>query len=246
MSTNDEELFKHHFEVFRKEVTTGIMFLYQYLTIHVLLSTNKQLYVAINQQPFFWNTSLGSLQQAMFITLRRIFDQESKHNLDQLIRVAQANSSIFSIDSLRVRKSKLWKTTPEELEKYLTKAYVPTSSYFREIRKEIKQYRRMFESNYRNLINNLYAHTRASKPEEIKALLSKANIKELKIIFGFLESVYLSFQDLFFNGKKPVIKVKRINIRKALETDRGLFGDSPAEITILDTRDFFNSLINDK
>ena len=90
MTMHDAQ-FERELEVFRTEAETGIQFFYAYLTVHAVAAKNEAVYRLLNKAPLFWNTSLGALQTAAFIALGRVFDQNSTHNLDRLLRVAQDN-----------------------------------------------------------------------------------------------------------------------------------------------------------
>ena len=74
----------------------------------------------------FGEVGLGALQTAAFITLGRIFDQKSAHNLDVLIRMAQNHSDIFSKVALYHRGQGTNPVPPEWLDDYMRDVYEPT------------------------------------------------------------------------------------------------------------------------
>src|ERR1700687_4012028 len=95
-----EESFIKELEVFRRAVQGGTQLLFAYLAIHATASKSKPTHRALNESPLFWNTVMGGLQQSAFITLGRIFDQTSTHNVDALLRIAQQNPDVFSKEAL--------------------------------------------------------------------------------------------------------------------------------------------------
>jgi hypothetical protein len=91
-----DEKFKRELEVFRTEEESATQFFYAYQAVHAVAYESKHVSDRLNTAPLFWNTCLGALQTSAFIALGRIFDQDSVHNLDRLLRMAQENSQIFS------------------------------------------------------------------------------------------------------------------------------------------------------
>ena len=91
-----EDIFANELEVFRTEAESGIQFFYSYLAVHAVAGEHKDVHRLLNKAPLFWNTALGALQTSTFIALGRVFDQNSKHNVDRLLKIAQSNMAIFS------------------------------------------------------------------------------------------------------------------------------------------------------
>ena len=164
--------------------------------------------------PLFWNTSLGALQTAAFIALGRVFDQNSTHNLDRLLRVAQDNPQIFSKGALGRRKQGTNPDPPEWLDDYLSHIYEPTPQDFRRLRSHVRKWRKIYVSNYRDLRHKLFAHKEVSDHAEIDALFAKTNIRELQRMFAFLGSLHEALWHLFFNGRKPVLRPQRYSVKR--------------------------------
>lgn len=89
--TNAEEAFRRELEVFRREQEAGAQFLYAYFALHAVPYDNPAVLEWLNTAPLFWNTCAGALQMSAFIVLGRIFDQNSPHNVDTLLRMAERN-----------------------------------------------------------------------------------------------------------------------------------------------------------
>lgn len=185
-----EQQFIRELEVFRTETQAGAQYLYAYLSFNSIVSEKKKTYREINKTPLFWNTAMGSLQTSFFIVLGRIFDQNSTHNVDRLIKIAQENRDIFSTDALAKRKKKDSKNADEWTDDYLKGVYEPTEKDFRELRKKVKEFRKIYETNYRDIRHKIYAHKEVSDAEDVQKLLSKTNARELQSVFVFVSALY--------------------------------------------------------
>jgi hypothetical protein len=141
---NPEGRFEYELEVFRKEADEAAQHFYSYLTMHAVAGENKPIRQLFNSEPLFWLTALRALQTSFFIVLGRIFSQESEHNLDRLLRVAEEYQRIFSRDELARRKRGI---AGLDVEKCVLKAYVPTSDDFREFRRRVQARRRVYEGS---------------------------------------------------------------------------------------------------
>ena len=138
------------------------------------------------------------------MALGRVFDQKTPHNLDSLIRIAQNNLEIFSKEALGRRKQKLGANlSPPELDECLRSAYEPTPEDFRDLRKSVQKWRKIYESNYDDIRDKLFAHKEVSDRAETDALFAKTNIGELQSLFAFLLSLDEALLLLFVNGHKP-------------------------------------------
>ncbi len=209
---NQDMVFEHELEVFRKEAEAAIQFLYAYLAVHAVAADHKSVYQLLNQAALFWNTSLGALQTAAFMALGRVFDQKSPHNLDVLIRMAQNHLEIFSKTALRHRKQGTNPAPPEWLDDYLRDVYEPTSEDFRRLRAHIHRWRKIYESNYRDIRHKLLAHKEVSEQAQADALFEKTNVKELQRMSVFLGSFHDAMWQLFYNGRKPVLRPRRYSL----------------------------------
>lgn len=198
--TTPEQQFIRELEVFRTEVQAGAQFLYAYLSFNSIISEKKKTYREINKTPLFWNTTMGALQTSFFIVLGRIFDQNSTHNIDRLVKIAQDNKNIFSKTALAVRKKKDSPNADEWLDDYLKDVYEPKANDFRELRKKIKEFRKIYETNYRDIRHKIYAHKEVSDAEEVQKLFSKTNIRELQRVLVFLTLFMRQCGNCFITG----------------------------------------------
>ncbi len=140
--------------------------------------------------PCFGIRILGALQTAGFIALGRIFDQNSKYNIDRLLRLAQNNPSIFSKAALAARKQGQSATPPDWLDDYMKTVHVPTPAYFRRIRSFVRKNRKVYEARYRDIRRKWFAHREIPDATEASGLFANTNIRELELLVTFLASLH--------------------------------------------------------
>ena len=205
---------EHELEVFRTETEAAAQFFYAYLTIHAVAGDHRPVYRLLNTAPLFWNTNLGALQTSAFIALGRIFDQSSKHNVDRVLKIAQGNPDIFSKAALGARKQAGNPNSLDWLHEYLCDAYVPTAADFRRLRAYVNKYRKIYEESYRDLRNKFFAHRDVSDGAAIDVLFRKTNKRKFERLLAFLGSLYDALWQLFFNGRKPVLRPRRYSVKR--------------------------------
>lgn len=200
-TSKPEDRFEHELELFRRESDEAVQHLYAYLTMHAVAGEQKAVRDLYNSAPLFWLTTLRALQTSVFIVLGRIFSQDSEHNVDALLRIALQDREIFSLDSLARRKSEI---AGLDVEKYVSKAHVPTADDFRGFRREVKEWRAIYEANYRAVRNQIFAHVEVSRPDDVHGLFAKTNIQELELLVTDLVEFHSRLQGLLQNGTRPV------------------------------------------
>ena len=196
-----EERFEDELEVFRKEADEAVQHLYAYLTMHSVAAQDKSVRQLFNSWPLFWLTTLRGLQTSLFMVLGRIFSHDSEHNLDALLRLAEADREIFSRDSLATRKSSIQGL---DVQAYVSDAHIPTFEDFRGFRREAKEWRRIYEANYRAVRNQIFAHAEVSQPDDVGAIFAKTNIQELELLVTDLVTLHTRLQGWLQNGANPV------------------------------------------
>ena len=212
-----EDIFANELEVFRTEADSGIQFFYSYLAVHAVAGEHKKVHRLLNKAPLFWNTALGALQTSTFIALGRVFDQNSKHNVDRLLKIAQSNMAIFSKEALAGRKRRGSGNADEWLDEYLCDVYVPNADDFRRLRRHIAKRRKIYENNYRTIRHQIFAHKVVSEQEEMQALFGKTNIRELQKILIFLRRLHEALWQLYHNGRKPTLQPARYSVKRIRE-----------------------------
>lgn len=241
--SNPESEFEKELEVFRQEAESAIQFFYAWRTVNEVAAANKDVVTALNKAPLFWNTTLGALQSSTFIALGRVFDQEKEtHNIDRVLRFAQQNSEIFSLDSLAQRKRRSSPNADDWLNDYLKTAYIPTQDDFRRLRKHVSARRKIYIESFRPLRHNVFAHKHKFKQDEVLELYANVKIKDLQQLLIFLRRVYETLWELLYNGRKPVLRPARYSVTQMIAQPRN-FGRSLQERLTHETETFLKSIV---
>lgn len=209
--TSQEIQFEKELEIYRTEFGASIQFLYSFLILDEIASNNKKILKLINQAPLFWLSIRASLLCSTLISIGRIFDQNTCQNLDRLIGMAQKNINIFSKKSLGLRKQGTTMNAPSWLQDYLNDVYVPKHDDFRKFRTHIHKWRRIYAEKYRDIRHKIYAHLEIADKEKQNELFSKTKVKELQRMVTFMQSLYDALWQLYFNGRKPVLRSRRFS-----------------------------------
>lgn len=217
LSQATDREFEKELEIFRTEADAAQQFFYAWMGVHAAAADDKAVYRCLNSAALFWNTNLGALQTATFVTLGRIFDQNSIHNVGRLLKLAQDNPQIFSKAALALRKQGKNKTPPDWLDDYMRHVHVPKPHDFRRLRSYVSKHRRIYERNYRDLRNHIFAHKGVSDPEAVAALFAKTNIRELERLLGFLSRLHDALWNTLMNGRKPVLRPRRYSVKSMRE-----------------------------
>jgi hypothetical protein len=183
MMTTVDAQFERELELFRTEVAGGTQFFNAYLAVHAAAGNHPPVHELLNRAPLFWNTCLAALQTATFIALGRLFDQGTDHNVDRVIGIAQNNPQIFSRAALGRRRQGNNPEPPEWLDEFLKHAYEPTPVDFRLMRDTISVRRRIYEENYRDLRNLVFAHKIISDTVETAKLFQQNEHRRVAAVF---------------------------------------------------------------
>ena len=210
---NRENAFSDELEVFRTEAESAIQFFYAYLTINSALADNEKALRIVNEAPLFWVTIAGALQTSSLIALGRVFDQNSQHNIDRLLKVARDNADIFSKGALEARKRKGSENADEWIDGYMKNVYVPTASDFRRLRRYVSKYRKVYENGCRDIRRKFYAHKELSRPDDVQKLFARTNIREMQKLSIFLSRLHECLLELFHNGRKPVLRPMEYSVK---------------------------------
>ncbi len=147
-TTSSEEEFARELEIFRTEAEAGAQYFYSYLAVHELAKRYRRVFRTLDENALFWNTLLGGLQTEAIMTIGRIFDRRSPHNVNTLMRLASQHRSMFSKVALGRRKQGTEREPPAWLPDYLLSAYEPTENDLRCLADHVKKYRRIYEDKY--------------------------------------------------------------------------------------------------
>lgn len=219
---NPDREYERELDLFRRECEAASQYLLAHLTIHDAARTRPAVLRSLNEDAMFWNTVASGLQIATFMALGRVFDQESPHNVDRLISLAQDHPSIFSIPALARRKQGTSPKPPAWLDEYLRDSYEPKPGDFRLLRRQVDSRRRVYESHYRD-IRHLMAHATAVDGEA-KEIVAKGTTEELKGLVGFLSSLYAALWGLFMDGRKPVVGPANLRDQRIVAQAKDVLG----------------------
>lgn len=204
--------FEQELEVFRTEVETALQFFYGFLAIHACAGDTPTVHRLLNTAPLFWNSTLGALQTSTFVVLGRIFDQSSPHNIGILLALAENNPSIFSKAALERRKLASATNAPSWIVEYMNSVYVPKPADFRRLRGYVSKHRKTYLAKYRDLRHKVFAHKEITDATQVSALFARTNIREMQRMLLFCLSLYDALWQLFVNGRKPVLRSRKISV----------------------------------
>jgi len=231
-----EESFLFELEHFRNETVDALCFHYVPRAV-AFAAVDRRIHLALNQTALFWNLSAAACQAGLFVVLGRIFDQNSTHNIDSLMRAAQRHRQIFEPAALEQRKRASSPNAAEWLPEYMTHVYAPTREDFRELRRTVEHYRGIYEAQFRPIRHRYVAHREVAQPDAVQELFSQAQIAALEEMLSFLVALHAALQDLFDNGNRPELRMRRISVQElvAMPIER-MPRQSAAELAIYDTR----------
>jgi AbiU2 len=198
-------------------VEIALQFFYGFLAIHACAADTPSVHRLLNTAPLFWNSTLGALQTSTFVVLGRIFDQSSPHNIGILLALAENNPSIFSKAALKRRKLASAANAPSWIAEYMDTAHVPKPADFRRLRGYASKHRKTYLAKYQDLRHKVFAHKEITDATQISALFARTNIREMQRMLLFCLSLYDALWQLFVNGKKPVLRSRKISVDRIRE-----------------------------
>jgi AbiU2 len=199
--------FEEELEVFRTEEETAQQYFFCYLSVRTLAAKNPAVLEAMNRTPLFWITTHHAMLLSAIVALGRIFDQDSKHNINSLMSTTSKSLALFSKSALAARKEAAG-LTKQQAAAYVSDKYELTPQDVRALRRKIAEWRRLYESGYREIRHKVFAHKEVSDVDETHDLWAKTSVDELKALFAFLNALYTALWELFYNGRQPLLTVR--------------------------------------
>ena len=197
--------FEEHLRIYNDEVFSTTHSFFTHLYFHQVASTSNSYLIHLNKNPYFWNTVLHSLQLTFIISLGRIFDNApNAYSVSKLINYCSLNIRIFSKQELRIRKCG-GKKEPKWLEGYLSNAYEPKSTDFRQIKNKLKELRRIYDPGLLNIRNKIFAHKIEVDKVVIENMFSQNQIDTIEKLIDSLNDIYQILWQLYHNGRKPIL-----------------------------------------
>ena len=220
-----ERLFREELVICQDEVEKCNQFFYTFMAIHGEYGEKVQVKELIDPRPLFWKTVLSSLQEAMFIALGRVFDDDAKHSLYSLKTQAKACPHIFTKEALERRKRALNLSDTEKwLPQFMEAAHVPTEADFDYLRGQLAAHRKVYNKKLLRIRDKWFAHREIGDKRLANELFAKTEIAELESMMTFITHYQHAFYELFENGGKPWIE------DRALTTD-----DLRAQVNVMDS-----------
>lgn len=199
-----EEEYLSDYKLIYDDIHGAINFFHTYIEIHKFASEDSDIYNAINTSASFWNTQLYSLQLTFFIVLARIFDEGNGHSVHKLLKTTVTHPEYFSKSALYERKKMpAGQPQPDWLDDYVNKAWEPTASDLRAIKKNLGPYKTKFEKLYRPIRHKIFAHKALKDMEQISNLIGMAVHEEVDNLLYFLFHLMETIGQIFHNGRQP-------------------------------------------
>lgn len=219
--------FEVQLDNFRNEAYLAARYMYAEMAIQHAASKSTKLLNRLNRTPTFWITCGAALQSSAYISIARIFDVKSDYNVNALLKSMEDNLGIFQKDALKSRKRNGNTTEPEWLEDYLLQAYYPTIKDVARLQKKVSEYRVIYDKAIKPVRNKYLAHREKQNSIDVASLYAGGKLKELWRVCSFLLQLHSLLEELFENGKKPVLRAIRYSPKVIF--DSKIQGSSPHE-----------------
>ena len=211
--------FEKRLRIYNDEVFSTTYSFFTYLYFNQVASTSNSYLIHLNKNPYFWKTVLHSLQLTFIISLGRIFDNApNAYSVSNLINYCSLNIRIFSKQALRIRKRN-GKKEPELLGNDLSNAYEPESPDFRQIKKKLKELRRIYDPGLLNIRNKIFAHKIEVDKVVIENMFSQNQIDTIEKLIDSLNDIYQILWQLYHNGRKPTLGKPNIYYKQEIHNE---------------------------
>jgi hypothetical protein len=209
---------RHHeflvqLENFRHESTVAAQYLYSGMAVQHAASKSSKLHSRLSETPSFWNVHMAATQTAVYVTLGRIFDTNSKYNIEALLNTFEANLNLFSRSSLEARKSEGTTKRPDWLDTYLMSAHYPTLEDVSRLRAHVNLHREFYDRAVKPVRHKYLAHREKQELSEVQELYGRGKVKELWKTVAFLISLYDALLQQHLNGRKPILRPIRHSVK---------------------------------
>jgi hypothetical protein len=214
--------FADELKIFQEEEAAAQQYFYAYLTVAEGAKRDSELLQLIHLHPWFWISVHHAMLVATFVTLGRIFDESSRHNINALLKALETDLGEFSADALKARLIEKGRS-PEEATQHVARvldwdsenpyATIPLAAALinknlahcahaqvRELRKKVADWRRAYQASFDAIRDKVFAHRELSSTEGIDALFRKVSVDELEELFKFLSSLRLALWAAYENG----------------------------------------------
>lgn len=175
---------------------------YAWKAINNIASKDSNTHSSINENAATWNIILYSLQSTYFISLRRLFDSDSKAlSVDGLLKACVDNIYEFSKEKIAERKIGDDGKKPEWLDKYLEGVSQIDKKDLQKLRGQLSKYNKLYEKKFRPICNKIFAHRELKYLEKFNMLFKDVKIEDVESILNFLFQIDMILFDLLHNGR---------------------------------------------
>jgi hypothetical protein len=88
-------------ESFQNEAKNAACFVYGEMAVQHAVSKSKRLLNRLNRTPTYWVTSAAAFQTAAYISFGRIFDSNSRYNVNTLLDAAERDIAVANVAKAR-------------------------------------------------------------------------------------------------------------------------------------------------
>jgi hypothetical protein len=205
-----ESEYWNQLQLFAIEVDNVNVIYQTYEEINCISLTDQDVRSALNRHALFWNVQVYSLQTSLMMVLGRIFDTDGDvHSVHKVISATLSNVKIFSKDSLEKRKI-THGVTGKDLEHFMIDTWSPTSaSDLRYLKKAVATHATHYRNVYGPIRDKFIAHRVINDPNDVWNLFAATNRTEIGETIAFLGDLVEALQDLYQNGREPVLGSQR-------------------------------------
>lgn len=208
MTNEARAAFESELEIFNEEVRTLGQYLGAFATINEQYNARAAVRVLMQETPWFWDATLTALRAGIYITLGRIFDNNTPHSVARLLKVAKSDVSIFAPSAVMARhRLKMTTSNPEEKQRSDSGAevglYQPDIEDFNKIQRDLRAQRKVFMQKHAEIRHKWFAHREHTK-EQVSELFLQADIAGVQEIAAFLSSLQSALWNAYHNGSKLV------------------------------------------
>jgi hypothetical protein len=184
--------------------------------------------------PTFWLTHSAASQVAAYVCLGRVFDTNSRYNIDALLNSFEANLALFSKSALAERKRDGKAEDPPWLAAYLAKSHYPDAKDIARLRKKVAEYREIYDRAIKPVRHKYIAHREKQEHSEVQALFAQGKVRELWRMVTFLYTFYEALWQQFHNGSKAVLRPRRYSVKTIYFAKQ--HSSAPHEAVIAETK----------
>jgi hypothetical protein len=211
-----EQQFEAHLDALKKDGHAASIFVYTEITLHHFFGGDTDLLDRVNEHAGFWNGVLAALQASGFISLGRMYDEDSgTHTIHALLRFIEDYKGLFRPNALEIRRQAAGMTS-EDARSFAEGSWTLKASDLLPIREEFEQFRQLYKTNIEPIRNKVFAHTGKIDRHQLNALFTKVFLRDLERIVVFPLRLERALVGLHQNGIAPTLESPRTNMVEVL------------------------------